>query len=163
MVLPESAIKIYYYLLFNPEDIFTLPIFSKPKILKYKLRGCFCKYVWSEYLCEELPTPQHLQYRGLYLRPSSLYSQWKGILMGDDSSDYFRCLCEDEKNHALELSITTSLSVENSLHCTHHKLNAMNPPLNAKTNYPEEQRLLPAFAPYQRHEIITTVKLKSCK
>lgn len=49
---------------------------------------------------------------------------------------YFRYLREDEKNHALELSISTSLSVENSLHCQHHRSNAANPPLNAKTNYP---------------------------
>lgn len=51
---------------------------------------------------------------------------------------YFRYLREDKINHALEVSISTSLSVENSLHCKHLKLDAVNPPPNAQTNYPEK-------------------------
>lgn len=51
---------------------------------------------------------------------------------------YFRYLCEDKINHALEVSISTSLSVEISLDCKHLKLDAVNPPLKAKTNYPDK-------------------------
>lgn len=56
---------------------------------------------------------------------------------------YFRYLREDENNHALEVSISTSLSEENSLHFKHLKLDAVNPPLNAKTNYPEISHAIP--------------------
>lgn len=41
---------------------------------------------------------------------------------------YFRCLCEDKITHALEVSISTSLAAENSLHCKHLILHAMNLP-----------------------------------
>lgn len=51
---------------------------------------------------------------------------------------YFRYLREDEINLAPEVSIYFSLSVENLPHCKYLKLNAVNPPLCAKTNYPEK-------------------------
>lgn len=37
---------------------------------------------------------------------------------------YFRCLREDKINCALEVSISTSLAVEDSLHCKHLMLDA---------------------------------------
>jgi len=39
---------------------------------------------------------------------------------------YFRCLREDKINRALEVSISTSLAVENSLHCKYLMLDAVN-------------------------------------
>lgn len=51
---------------------------------------------------------------------------------------YFRYLREDKINLALEVSIYSSLSVENFTHCKCLKLNAVNPLLHAKTNYPEK-------------------------
>lgn len=51
---------------------------------------------------------------------------------------YFRYLREDKINLAPEVSVWSSLSVENLLRCKHLKLDAVNPPLHAKTNYPEK-------------------------
>lgn len=61
---------------------------------------------------------------------------------------YFRCLHEDKINRALEVSISTSLAVEDSLRCKYLMLDAANLPLNAKRIILSNPTLLSAVAPH---------------